>query len=294
MRQAPSSERSILAANAGLNILLGIVILLLPVTGGGWFGLPDATPFLFSSVLGAVLVAVGLALLVQRAGGSGLGLGGAAVLGLLGAGAAFAWLGLGGSAIPAPGRWVVAAAALLAIALAGLSMTSRDHGDLGAPAASEAVELRPIGVIRTPFRTPGDAPIQPSRSGGAEGTVELQERYRDGLSDLEGFSHVVLLYHFDRSRGFELRVVPFLDSHPRGVFATRSPRRPNPIGLSVVRLLEVKGSTLRVADVDMLDRTPLLDVKPYVPEFDHRPEIRVGWLEAVISKGRTPPRGGIS
>lgn len=146
------------------------------------------------------------------------------------------------------------------------------------------IEYRPIGIIHTPWKEPSGAPIQPSRGRGIRGTVEVLPEYADGLADLEGFSHVVLLYHFDRVRGFELRVTPYLDTVERGLFATRAPRRPNPIGLSVVRLVGIDGRVLAIEDVDILDGTPLLDLKPYVPEFDHREESRQGWLEQVRAR----------
>lgn len=141
------------------------------------------------------------------------------------------------------------------------------------------IEFRPIGIIHTPFTDPEGMPIQPTGAAGVEGRVEVFEEYRPGLKDLEGFSHVVLLYHFHRSRSFQLEVVPFLDKVVRGLFATRAPRRPNPIGLSVVRLERIEDGVLLVQNVDILDRTPLLDIKPYVPEFDTPTEIRTGWLE---------------
>lgn len=143
------------------------------------------------------------------------------------------------------------------------------------------IEYRPIGVIHTPLKEPSGAPIQPSRGCGVRGTVELFPEFGDGLADLDGFSHVVLLYHFDRVRGFDLRVTPYLDTVERGLFATRAPRRPNPIGLSVVRLVGIDGNVMTIEEVDILDGTPLLDVKPYVEEFDHRGETREGWLERV-------------
>jgi tRNA (adenine37-N6)-methyltransferase len=111
------------------------------------------------------------------------------------------------------------------------------------------------------------------------GTVEVFEAYRPGLKDLDGFSHIILLYHFHRSHGFNLHVVPFMDSELRGLFATRAPKRPNPIGLSVVQLDRVETGVLQIQNVDMLDGTPLLDIKPYVPEFDPQAEVRTGWLE---------------
>jgi len=143
------------------------------------------------------------------------------------------------------------------------------------------IEYRPIGLIHTPFKQREGMPIQPSRGRGVRGTVVVAPEYADGLADLDGFSHVVLIYHFHQSRGFDLRVTPFLDTQKRGLFATRAPRRPNAIGLSVVRLLGIEGNRIAVQDLDILDGTPLLDIKPYVPEFDHRTEVREGWLEGV-------------
>jgi len=130
------------------------------------------------------------------------------------------------------------------------------------------VEFRPIGVIHTPFKEPQGTPIQPTAAEGVEGRVEVFSEFADGLKDIEGFSHIILLYHFHLCREVKLRVKPFLDDEFRGVFATRAPCRPNPIGFSVVRLLEVRKNILRVCDVDIIDGTPLLDIKPYVHELD--------------------------
>jgi len=143
----------------------------------------------------------------------------------------------------------------------------------------DPVVFHPIGVVHTPFHRPEGTPVQPVFAGGAEGEVHVDPEYAEGLADLDGFSHVVLLFAFHRAEGFALRVKPYLDDRPRGLFATRAPRRPNPIGMSVVRLLAVEGCVLRVAGVDMLDGTPLLDIKPYVPAFDHHQVERFGWLE---------------
>jgi tRNA-Thr(GGU) m(6)t(6)A37 methyltransferase TsaA len=143
------------------------------------------------------------------------------------------------------------------------------------------IEFEPIGVIHTPFKEPGGMPIQPAAADGVHGAVEVFGAYRPGLKDLDGFSHIILLYHLHRSRGFDLEVVPFLDSERRGLFATRAPRRPNAIGLSVVRLDRIDDGVLYVENVDMLDGSPLLDIKPYVPAFDAHSEIRTGWLKHV-------------
>jgi len=141
------------------------------------------------------------------------------------------------------------------------------------------IEYEPIGVIHSPFQTTEGMPIQPSGAIGVQGTVELFPKFGQGLRDLDGFSHIILIYHLHRSVGYSLLVIPFLDSVERGVFATRAPRRPNAIGLSVVRLVRVEDDTLHVEDIDILDGTPLLDIKPYVPEFDRNLGDRVGWLE---------------
>jgi tRNA-Thr(GGU) m(6)t(6)A37 methyltransferase TsaA len=150
------------------------------------------------------------------------------------------------------------------------------------------VHYRPIGVIHTPFRKIEGMPIQPSGAAGIRGTVDMYPEYAEGLKDLDGFSHIILIYHFHESSGFKLIVTPFLDSEPRGLFATRAPKRPNPIGISAVRLLHIKGSTLHVQHVDILDGTPLLDIKPYVPEFDRQPRFRLGWLGK--AKGKVKKR----
>jgi tRNA-Thr(GGU) m(6)t(6)A37 methyltransferase TsaA len=139
------------------------------------------------------------------------------------------------------------------------------------------LELTPIGLIHSPHRQAEGTPIQARWAVGIEGTAELFPEFAAGLCDLDGFDRIWLLYWFDRARAARLEVVPYLDTQTRGVFATRSPSRPNPVGLSCVRLLAVEGSRLRVADLDVLDGTPLLDIKPCVPDFDVFPVERVGW-----------------
>jgi tRNA-Thr(GGU) m(6)t(6)A37 methyltransferase TsaA len=141
------------------------------------------------------------------------------------------------------------------------------------------IEYRPIGVIRSPFKRIEGMPIQPSGSSSAQGRVEIMPKFAEGLKDLDGFSHVILLYHFHRVKDSTLTVTPFMDSRPRGVFSTRAPKRPNPIGFSVVKLLEVDGNVLHIDNVDILDGTPLLDIKPYAPLFDQYAADRTGWLE---------------
>jgi tRNA (adenine37-N6)-methyltransferase len=138
--------------------------------------------------------------------------------------------------------------------------------------------IRPIGIIHSPFTDKKDTPIQPTRSS-AMGTVEVYAEFAEGLLDIEGFSHLILLYAFHCSQGYNLTVKPFLDDELHGLFATRYPCRPNPIGLSIVRLLARENHILKIEGVDVLDGTPLLDIKPYVPEFDLRTGVRSGWLE---------------
>lgn len=142
------------------------------------------------------------------------------------------------------------------------------------------MEFRPIGVIRSPFKTPEEMPVQPAGAVGVSASIELDPELAEGLADLDGFSHIIVLYHFHRAAPVRLTVTPFLDPAPRGVFATRAPTRPNPIGLSILKLTRIEGTVLTVEGVDILDGTPLLDIKPYVPQFD-RPDgkIRTGWLE---------------
>jgi tRNA-Thr(GGU) m(6)t(6)A37 methyltransferase TsaA len=143
---------------------------------------------------------------------------------------------------------------------------------------TEPITFRPIGIIRTPFTDTSGMPIQATAAVGIAGRIELDPNLAAGLVDLEGFSHLTLLYHLHRITAPQLTVTPFLDDQPHGIFATRSPARPNPIGLSTVRLVSIDGSRIEIEDVDMVDGTPLLDIKPYVPEFDRRDDVRVGWF----------------
>jgi tRNA-Thr(GGU) m(6)t(6)A37 methyltransferase TsaA len=138
--------------------------------------------------------------------------------------------------------------------------------------------MRPIGMINSPFTDKGKTPIQPTRST-AIGTVEVYPEFVDGLQDIDGISHIILLYVFHRSSGYSLKVKPYLDDQLHGLFATRYPERPNPIGLSIVRLLSRKGNSLSIEGVDVLDGTPLLDIKPFVPDFDIQTNHSTGWYD---------------
>ncbi|MBU1344994.1 MAG: tRNA (N6-threonylcarbamoyladenosine(37)-N6)-methyltransferase TrmO [Proteobacteria bacterium] len=140
-------------------------------------------------------------------------------------------------------------------------------------------EITPIGIIHTPFDELTGMPIQPSGAGYVTGTIVINKEYEQGLNDLEGFSHIILLYHFHQSKGYDLMVKPFLDDQKRGLFSTRAPRRPNPIGLSIVQLAKRDGNTLIIKGIDVLNGTPLIDIKPYVPGFDAKKVTAIGWLE---------------
>jgi len=147
----------------------------------------------------------------------------------------------------------------------------------------QSITFKPIGVIHNTITNPKDAPRSERMADGITATVEIFPEYADGLSDLEGFSHVILLVHFHLSKDYDLKTLPFLGHTKRGVFATRSPRRPNPIGMSIVRLIKIDGNVLKIANTEMVDGTPVLDIKPYVPLPYKREEIKLGWLEEHIS-----------
>ncbi len=149
------------------------------------------------------------------------------------------------------------------------------------------IKFKPIGLIRTPFDDISGMPIQPTGAEGVRGTIDIFPEYVPGLMDLEGFSHIILLYHLHKIKSASLVVRPFLDSKEHGIFATRAPRRPNPIGFSVVKLVEIQKESLSIENVDILDRTPLIDIKPYLPEFDHFAADRLGWYETVQGKVAT-------
>jgi len=153
---------------------------------------------------------------------------------------------------------------------------------------SREMNLRPIGIIRTPFQKPDECPAQGAFSE-VEGAAIVEPQYAEGLDDLEGFSHAWLLYWFHRSGPFKLKVRPMLDKTPRGLFASRAPIRPNPIGITAIRIVEIVRSRqapiqIHFEGADMLDGTPLLDIKPYVPAFDGRDDVRVGWLEKPLKQ----------
>lgn len=155
--------------------------------------------------------------------------------------------------------------------------------------AIRSIEYSPIGYITTPFDSLSSMPIQPGAGKGIKGKIELLAQYTEGLKDLEGFSHIILIYHMHLAKGYKLKVTPFLDPHERGLFATRAPKRPNPIGISIVRLEKIERNVLHISDIDVLNRTPLLDLKPHIPDFDSPGNVRTGWYKQNQIK-----RGGLS
>ncbi len=153
--------------------------------------------------------------------------------------------------------------------------------------------MHPIGIIHSPFKNLKDMPIQPKGAAIQQGAVEVFADFAEGLRDLDGFSHIYLLYQFHQAQRTELSVVPFMDTVARGVFATRSPLRPNHIGLSIVELLKVEANVVTIRGVDVLDGTPLLDIKPFIAAFDEVKDSRSGWMQASrdqVSSARSDDR----
>jgi len=144
--------------------------------------------------------------------------------------------------------------------------------------------FKPIGILKTPYKSKSGVPIQGVFDPESEGKATIFQAYEAGLQDIEGFSHLIMIYVFHRSQGYELVCRPYMEDKLHGVFAIRAPRRPNPIGLSVVRLRKREGRVLYLSEVDMLDGTPILDIKPFSPKFDHRRDVRVGWMKNTFRK----------
>jgi tRNA-Thr(GGU) m(6)t(6)A37 methyltransferase TsaA len=141
-------------------------------------------------------------------------------------------------------------------------------------------DINPIGIIHSPYKSIEDMPIQPKGGSEVAGLVIVDEKYIDGLQDIDSFSHIYLLYSFHKSTRTEMHVTPFMDRQTRGVFATRSPLRPNHIGISIVKLTRIEGNSVFVKGIDILDGTPLLDIKPYIEKFDAVQDSISGWLQA--------------
>ncbi len=142
------------------------------------------------------------------------------------------------------------------------------------------ITYQPIGIIHSPFTELSGMPIQPTGENSARGWIDLDPKFAEGLKDLDGFSHIYLIYHLHEARPFKAIVTPFLDAKEHGLFATRAPNRPNPIGLSLVRLVGIDQNRIHVDQIDVLDGTPLLDLKPFIPTFEATEDIRTGWVPA--------------
>lgn len=155
---------------------------------------------------------------------------------------------------------------------------------------SKEIELKPIGIIHTPYKESKGMPIQGGFEKDVLGRIELFPEYKDGLKDIEGFSHLILIYYFDRAKEEKLIGKPFLEDQTHGIFAIRSPKRPNHIGFSIVKLEKVEGNVVTFSEVDMLDGTPLLDIKPYISHFDSRENVKNGWLEKHFKEAKKPPQ----
>ena len=145
------------------------------------------------------------------------------------------------------------------------------------------ITLEPIGIIHSPYQKKEDIPIQGVFKPEGGGTIEVYEKYAEGLTDVEGFSHLLIIYYFHKSKGYSLLGKPYLEDKLHGIFAIRSPHRPNHLGVSVVKLIERKGNLLKIGEIDVFDKTPLLDIKPYVPKFDERKDVKIGWLEGKLN-----------
>jgi tRNA (adenine37-N6)-methyltransferase len=152
------------------------------------------------------------------------------------------------------------------------------------------IKIKPIGIVNTPYKEPKGMPIQGKFKKGVTGTVRVFPEYKAGLKDIEGFSHVILIYYFNRSKDEQLIGKPFLEDESHGIFAIRSPHRPNHIGFSIVKLKKVENSIITFSEVDILDNTPLLDIKPYVLHFDSRKNVRNGWLDKHFRNGKVSKR----
>ena len=142
--------------------------------------------------------------------------------------------------------------------------------------------FKAIGTIHSPHKEISKIPIQPVFCNDIEGTITLNSKFADGLNSLQGFSHIYLFYYFNHSQKTCLRLKPYLSDHEHGIFATRAPHRPNKLGMSLVRLDKIENNILYVRDLDILDGTPLLDIKPYIQRFDSREDVRSGWQDTVL------------
>jgi len=152
------------------------------------------------------------------------------------------------------------------------------------------IVLKPIGIIYTPYKEPKGMPIQGTFEQGVIGTIRLLPKYRPGLKDVENFSHLILIYYFNRSSQEKLVAKPFIENKKHGIFAIRSPQRPNHIGFSIVKLMGINNNIITFSEVDILDGTPLLDIKPYVKYFDKRNNVKSGWIDKNFKNGKIPKK----
>jgi len=149
------------------------------------------------------------------------------------------------------------------------------------------INYEPIGIIKTPHKTKNGMSIQSRAAKGIKGIITIKRKFSEGLEDLDGFSHIYLIYHFHKSKHYTLKTKPFLDDKSHGVFSTRAPQRPNSIGISVVKLNSIKDNVLEIEDIDILNGTPLLDIKPYIPDFDIHEVRKIGWIANKIGNINT-------
>jgi tRNA-Thr(GGU) m(6)t(6)A37 methyltransferase TsaA len=152
------------------------------------------------------------------------------------------------------------------------------------------IKIKPIGIIHSPYKDVKDVPIQGTFRKDVKGRIKLFRKYRAGLKDIEGFSHLILIYYFHRAREEKLIAKPYLDDETHGIFAIRSPMRPNHIGISIVKLEKVEKNIVVFSEVDVIDKTPLLDIKPYVSYYDTRKNVKNGWIDKHFAGGRMPER----
>jgi len=152
------------------------------------------------------------------------------------------------------------------------------------------IKLKPIGIIHTPYKEPQGIPIQGKFEKSVRGTIEIFPEYQKGLKDIEGFSHLILIYYFNRSKEEKLIGKSFLEDQEHGIFAIRSPHRPNHLGFSIIKVEKVKDNTVTFSEVDMLDKTPLFDIKPYVSYFDSRKSVKNGWIKKHFQNCKMPKR----
>jgi len=154
----------------------------------------------------------------------------------------------------------------------------------------EKIDINPIGIIHSPYKEPKEIPIQGVFKNQVEAYVKLDKKYEDGLTDLDQFSHAILIYHFHKAEKTKIKAMPFLEEKEHGIFAIRSPFRPNHIGISIVKINKIEQNKLYFSEVDVLDQTPVLDIKPYIKHFDHRENVKSGWLDKHFKDGNIPDK----